>query len=182
MYSPDHISSNDIVFLGDSLTELFNFDEYFPGKPVKNRGISGDTAPQVIYRLEEILKSSPATLFLMIGINDIFNGYDNATINRNQEKIIKAFKERCQGTKIYVQSLLPVNESVLLIDENINPIIFEINDNLRASCKKLGVSYIDLHVDFLNDHGQMDEAYTYDGAHLTKKGYELWADLIRKYL
>ncbi|HPI85609.1 MAG TPA: GDSL-type esterase/lipase family protein, partial [Bacteroidales bacterium] len=71
-----NITSDDIVFLGDSLTEGFDLQHYFNLPNLKNRGISGDTTYQVLYRLEEIWNSKPAGLFLMIGINDMFQGED----------------------------------------------------------------------------------------------------------
>ena len=180
MKSP--LNSTDIVFLGDSLTEGFDLKHYFQISNIKNRGLSGDTTYEVRYRLEEILNAKPAKLFLMIGINDFFQGEDETTILDNISKILDEFLQKSPGTELFVQSLLPVNEEAIFSDEHLNLYIFSINDNLKKLCRKLNIHFIDLYGDFLNEKGQMDGKFTYDGVHLSKEGYDLWAKLIEPFL
>jgi lysophospholipase L1-like esterase len=175
---PAPINSTDTVFLGDSLTEGFDLRHYFDNPNIKNRGLSGDTTYEVRYRLEEIVNAKPARLFLMIGINDFFQGEDETTILNNISLILDEFINKSPGTELFVQSLLPVNETSLFSDENLNLYIFSINDNLRHLCHKLGIRYLDLYSDFLNAQGQLDSKFTYDGLHLSTEGYDLWAKLI----
>lgn len=172
------ITSSDIVFLGDSLTEAFDLRHYFKDTPVKNRGLSGDTTYQVLYRMEEVLRAKPKKLFLMVGINDLFNGEDEVIIFQNIASIIESFIQQSPATELFVQSILPVNESVILSDENINLLIFSLNEDLMRYCKKLTIRFLDLYGHFLDSQGEMDRKYTYDGVHLTPEGYKLWAELI----
>lgn len=176
------MEENDIVFLGDSLTEGFDLHHYFKIPNIKNRGLSGDTTYQVIYRMEEIVKASPAKLFLMIGINDLFQGEEEKIVLQNILSIIREFQLRSPRTEIFVQSILPVNESIMFADEFLDLSIFAFNDDIRQACKELNVRFIDLYADFLDEKGEMDRRYTYDGVHLSEEGYDLWAKLIKSYV
>jgi lysophospholipase L1-like esterase len=178
MSSRSPIRSTDIVFLGDSLTEAFDLEYYFKITNIRNRGISGDTTYQVRYRLEEIIKARPMMLFLMIGINDFFQGTDEITILRHIASILGEFQQNSPETELFAQSILPVNEKKLMNDENINLAIFSINDGIRMICREFHIHFVDIYGDFLDDIGEMDEKYTYDGVHLSKAGYDLWARLI----
>ncbi|MCB0805299.1 MAG: hypothetical protein KDC05_05830 [Bacteroidales bacterium] len=174
------IRSTDIVFLGDSLTEGFNLSHFFPEKKPINRGISGDTTTGVIYRLEEITQAKPLAVFLMIGINDLFHGVLPDKIYSNIVTILELIHDKSFGTHIYLQSLLPVNEEHLFTDVGINTMIYALNDRLRKYCKDKKFKYIDLHSEYLNRSGEMDQQFTFDGVHLSEKGYQLWAHLIKK--
>jgi lysophospholipase L1-like esterase len=178
MLSRIPIRDTDIVFLGDSLTEGFDLEHYFKIKNIRNRGISGDTTYLVRYRLEEIVKAMPEKLFLMIGINDFFQGTDEITILRHIAAILLEFQQQSPRTEIFVQSILPVKVSATLSDEKINLAIFSINDALRIICRESQIQFVDIYGDFLDDEGEMDEKYTTDGVHLSKDGYDLWAKLI----
>jgi lysophospholipase L1-like esterase len=180
--TPSTTPTDNVVFLGDSLTEWFDLKAYFRDKRIINHGVSGDMTEHVIYRLKEITSAKPAVIFLMIGINDIFQEMDEETISMNQEHIIHRILTECPQTKLYVQSILPVNEERLVVGEDLNIIIRRLNTRLQDICKRFNVSYIDLYLDFLDDHGRLDSALTYDGGHLTPKGYDLWARLVKPYL
>ena len=176
------MEENDIVFLGDSLTEGFDLYHYFKFPNIKNRGLSGDTTYQVRYRMEEIVKASPAKLFLMIGINDLFQGEDENIVLQNINSIIREFQELSPRTEIFVQSILPVNESIMFADEFLDLSIFSFNDDIRHACKAMNVRFIDLYSDFLDERGELDRKFTYDGVHLSREGYDLWAKMIDPYL
>ena len=182
MSFPQYIYQNDTVFLGDSLTESFDLLKHFGRDDLRNRGMSGDMTDHVLYRLEEITGAKPARIFLMIGINDIYQGYAADRIIQNIEKILSRFALYCPQTKVILQSILPVNCKKLFIEKSVNTDIYRINMKLKAIAEKMKIQFIDIHPDFLNNNGEMDEKYTYDGVHLTEEGYYLWADLIRDYL
>lgn len=181
MIPHQHITSNDIVFLGDSLTESFDLHKYFGKNNFRNRGMSGNMTGHVLYRLEEILNAKPAKLFLMIGINDIYQGIGTDIVIQNITEILSQIKDNAPQTKIFCQSILPVNENRLLSFENINSRVYQVNISLRDFCINNNIRFIDIHPDFLNHQGQMDEQFTYDGVHLTPAGYEHWANLAREY-
>jgi len=179
MCPAEHITSNDIVFLGDSLTESFDLNKYFGKNNLRNRGMSGNMTEHVLYRLEEITNTKPAKVFLMIGINDIYQGLKLEDVISNIEKILNDILEKSPQTTLYLQSILPVNEVQLLSFENINSKVYQVNYKLRDFCINNNIVFIDIHPDFLNHHGQMDEKFTYDGIHLTEHGYLYWSELIK---
>ncbi|MBC8486935.1 MAG: hypothetical protein H8D45_12980 [Bacteroidetes bacterium] len=182
MYNINPIAQTDTVFLGDSLTESFDLQKHFGRNDLRNRGISGNMTQDVLYRIEEITNAKPARVFLMIGINDIFNELSEETVVSNIEKIVNEISAKCSDTVLFAQSILPVNETNLIIDENLNTKIYKINNRLRFICKEKDLRFIDIHPDFLNKNGEMDAEYTYDGVHLTEQGYILWAELVQEYL
>jgi lysophospholipase L1-like esterase len=182
MIFPQHIGHHDIVFLGDSLTESFDLQKHFGRNDLRNRGMSGNLTEHVLYRLEEIVIARPAKVFLMIGINDIYQGATTEHILSNINLILDQFSTEAPETNVIVQSILPVNEEKLLIDKSVNTMVYQTNLKLKSLCSNKKLIFLDIHPDFLNNNGQMNEAYTYDGVHLSEQGYILWADLIADYL
>lgn len=176
------IGPADTVFVGDSLTESFDFKGYFKRHDIRNRGVAGSLTDHVIYRMEEISNARPARIFLMIGVNDLFSGQEPADIIENTQKILDHFKETCPESSLFLQSMLPVNVSKLFEDEDINLKIYRINHDLEGYCTANEITYISLHPEFLGMNGEMDSRYTYDGVHLTGDGYSLWASLLQPYL
>lgn len=112
-YSMSPNNDNEIIFLGDSITERSYFEEVYTGLTVINRGIGSDTTDGVIYRLDEIVESNPEKIFLMIGINDIGNGLTTDEIIENYTEILDYIQEKSPDTKIYIQSVLPCNSELM---------------------------------------------------------------------
>jgi lysophospholipase L1-like esterase len=176
------VEKNAIVFLGNSITERGAWSELLPGKAVLNRGIGGDITFGVLARLNEIVKSSPKKLFLLIGINDLSRGIPTDIILRNYEKIINQVKQRSPSTKIYVQSVLPLNDAVLQYDylKNKKQLILKLNDGIKTIATRMKVSYIDLHPVFADTNGNLKNGLTDDGIHLKPAAYVLWVDYLKK--
>jgi len=172
---------NSIVFLGDSLTEWFELGRFFPGKPIVNEGIAGDTTFGLLERLEAILDRPCSKIFLMIGINDVFNDFDSDDIIENLQLIIEEIQTESTSVELFVQSLLPVNESLLGTGDLLNRRIRHINKELGAYCRRRSLRYLDLYPAFL-ENGEMKEAYTTDGGHLSEAGYRLWAEKLEPLL
>jgi hypothetical protein len=170
--------NNPIVFLGDSLIERCEWRELMQNQKIVNRGISGDTTSGVLDRLSEITSRKPEAIFIMIGINDISNKDTKNTV-KNYRNMLSEIKRTSLNTKIYIQSVLPVNNTKY---PNINnQEVIALNDELKLLAKEENVVYIDLYPSFtVND--QLDEKYTLDGIHLNGAGYLIWRDALSKYL
>ncbi len=136
MYLSKPIKPTDTVFLGDSLTESFDLQKHFGRDDLRNRGMSGNMTEHVIYRLEEITNAKPKFVFLMIGINDLYQGMDFEIVISNINTILLEIRTKTPETKLFVQSILPVNEDKLLIDSYINKKIYEANNRIRNICNE----------------------------------------------
>jgi lysophospholipase L1-like esterase len=178
-----------IVFLGDSITDFFRLNEFFPEVYVINRGISGDTTDGVLRRLpESIYELSPSKVFLMIGTNDLANKKSVEYISENIKKIISEIKENSPQTKIYLQSVYPVS---LLKDKKIkrfivgkrnNDDISRLNSILKTMADEMEITYIDVYNHLVDESGNIKTEYTVEGLHLTIQGYSVVAGVLRPYI
>ncbi len=179
------VSSKDIIFLGNSITNGGEWCELFDNKHVKNRGISGDICMGIYDRLGAILKGKPAKIFLLIGINDVNRGTSADTIVKRIAMITQKIKQDSPKTKLYLQSLLPVTDHYKMFQGHTSrwQVVPEINEGLMNLAKKENVVYIDLYSHFVDEKtGKMNIDYTNDGLHLLGKGYRKWAEIVKPYV
>lgn len=171
-------TSGEIIFLGNSITDGAEWSELFGGDPrIKNRGIGGDDTDGVLERLDEVTSSKPAKVFIMIGTNDLAYGKSVDHVADNHKKIIAAIREASPSTRIYMQSVLPVDDAVHVTRPNAS--MLEINRRLKAYCGEAGVTYIDLVPVFSDNKGKLSKAYSIDGLHLNGAGYRKWVEVIK---
>lgn len=173
-------TEGEILFLGNSITAGGEWSELFKNPNVKNRGISGDITDGVLYRLEEITESKPAKIFLMIGVNDLAKGLSTDSILTNYENILIRILDKSPLTKIYIQSILPVNDNYDYFKDHTNKgnSILIINEKIQKLSKKYNQTYIDLFSSFVNEEGKLKNQFTFDGLHLNGEGYKTWKNLI----
>lgn len=178
-------TKREIIFLGNSITDGGEWTELFNNKHVKNRGISGDITEGVLNRLPEITSAKPAKVFLLIGINDLARNISTDSVYNNICLIAGTVHKQSPKTKVYVQSILPVNDSFGTFKGHTGKTaqIIEINALLSEWCPKNGCIFIDLFSRFKNpDNNRLNPQYTNDGLHLMGEGYILWAEIIRTYM
>ena len=171
---------NEIIFLGNSITDIGEWTEIWHNIKVKNRGISGDNTFGVLARLDEVLSSKPAKIFIMIGINDISKETPDSIIVENYKKIIARVKTESPKTKLYVQSILPTNNEFndFKRHQNKDEHIQFVNKKLQEICVAEKIFYVDLYNSFLNDVGKLDKKYTNDGLHINGYGYMKWKEVL----
>ena len=179
------ITSKDIVFLGNSITNGGEWSELFDNKRVKNRGISGDICMGVYDRLDAILKGKPAKIFLLIGINDVSRGTSADTIVSRIAMIADKIKRESPKTKLYLQSVLPVTDHYKLFNGHTSrwQVVKDINQGLYNLAKREQLTYVDLYSHFVDPStGKMNIEYTNDGLHLLGKGYMKWVEIVKPYI
>ena len=192
------IGNNKIVFLGNSITEGGgDWNKKFNVHNIVNRGISGDITEGILVRLDEIIFHKPITVFLLIGINDIF---DTDILNRekitplyvanNIIKIANQINVHSPSTEIFMQTILPINHEIY-IEENgffpehnvpLSEQIIQINSMIINQADVQQYKVIDLHSLFINQDGLMNREYTTDGVHLNNNGYRVWVKCIHSYI
>lgn len=177
-------SPNDVIFLGNSLTAYTNWNELLGLANVRNRGISGDTTFGVLERLDEITEGKPAKVFILIGINDISRNVPSVLILRNYNKILQKIKSQSPNTKIYIQTLLPVNNTFTRYPNHYNKDqeIAAVNQGLKDLAENEKIELIDLNPFFLDQDDRLSKKYTEEGLHLNSQGYLLWAEILKPYL
>jgi len=171
----------EIIFLGNSITEAGEWQELIPGKNVKNRGISGDVTYGVRARLDEVLASKPLKIFLLIGINDMKRGIPVDTIAQGYRRIVEKIRSTSPKTKVYLQTVLPVNESMLSAAyKNLkNELILSLNKQMKDIAQDNGCIYVDLYSLMKDKEGQLTRELTTDGIHLTPSAYIRWVQYLK---
>lgn len=178
------VRSSDIVFLGNSITDGCEWGELFENRHIKNRGISGDRSSWLLERLDPIIGGHPKKVFLMIGINDLSDGVTPQQVAENVGKLLDRFAEESPWTKIYVQSMLPVNETMRPFGGHANnESVARANELLVALCEgRKNVFYVDVLSALVDADGRLDKRYTNDGLHLTGEGYMVWKGVLKPYV
>ncbi|SDB62812.1 Lysophospholipase L1 [Flavobacteriaceae bacterium MAR_2010_188] len=177
-------SNNDIIFLGNSITARAQWNELLQCPMARNRGISGDTTFGILERLDEITEGKPSKIFLLIGINDISRDFPDSLIMKNYKEIVSRIKKESPNTKIYIETILPVNKSFDVYKRHYNKDehILYINEELRKLALKMDVTLIDIYSEFLDEKNRMDAEFTDEGLHLNEKGYLKWAKILKPYM
>ncbi len=176
------VQTKEIIMLGDSHTQNFEWHEIFKSVPIINRGINGDITKGVLIRMNEVVERQPKKIFLEIGINDLLFGYAIDSILNNYKTIIQTIKAKSPATEIYVQSLLPTNRNINYTDKPVFPNILALNRTLKAYCDTQQMPYIDLFPNFVNEQ-KLNPLYDCgDDLHLNSEGYKLWCQIIKNYI
>lgn len=177
------VHTQNIVMLGNSLTERGAWADILQDSLVLNRGIGGDCVAGMTARLGAIVAGKPRALFLMAGVNDlIFSKITPEALLGQYERLLDAIRTASPRTTVFIQSLLPLDEAQ---NEEYfagkNARIEAFNALLRETARRRGLDYIDVWNRMVRD-GKMPAEYTVDGIHLNAAGYAVWSDVLRPYL
>ncbi len=178
------IRGEDIVMLGNSITDGGEFSELFGIHNIKNRGISSDMITGVEKRLGQVTAGHPAKIFLLIGINDVSHGHSVATLAERYARLVKKIREQSPDTRLYIQSVMPIDNDYrrykgLFGKEKT---IRDFNIRIKEIADGNGAEYIDLWPTLAGADGKLKKEYTNDGLHLNGAGYRAWTRAIEKYI
>ncbi len=186
MYDVYKTKQADIVMLGNSLTHGANWNELVGRSNIVERGIVSDVTEGMLNRLDYIFKLKPKMVFILAGLNDIYQWVPVEQIYANYVRILTQLQAR--GIKPVIQSTLYAGKrwgaewNITPADNNgRNKEVDKLNKLLKTYAKRLNIEYIDLIPKMSRLHFMKDEL-THDGLHLNAKGFKIWAHEVEKVL
>lgn len=177
--------SPNYLFLGDSITEMYDLEKYFPDDPVVNSGVSGDATHDILEDMEKrVYQYNPSKVFLLIGTNDLAQEKSPEEIFDNIKEMIERIQENRPEAEIYIESVYPVNETLdtEMVGKRKNEDIRSLNDLLQNYCQEEDLVYIDVYEELIDANGQLTEEYTKEGLHLNENGYQVVTDILKEYI
>jgi lysophospholipase L1-like esterase len=176
-------AENRVVFLGDSITDYWKLPDYFPGKAYINRGIDGQSTPEMLVRFrQDVIDVHPKVLIVLAGTNDIA-GVTGPTRNQDIEANYASMAElaRMQGIRVIFASVLPVynytQEAKESFDLRPRDRILGLNTWLKDYCSRNGLVYLDYFSAVVDQKGMLKRDLSDDGLHPNATGYKILAPL-----
>jgi len=172
-----------VVFFGDSITDIWKLADYFPGKAYINRGIGGQTTPQMLVRFrEDVIDLKPKVVVILAGTNDIAGNTGPMTLPLIQANYTTlAELARLHEIRLVFSSVLPVNNYTPraqdFFAQRSPEKILELNRWLKAYCAANGCQYLDYFSAMVDDKGMLKKDLTEDGLHPNAAGYKIMAPL-----
>ncbi|MBS0583260.1 MAG: P1 family peptidase [Proteobacteria bacterium] len=177
-------NENRVVFFGDSITASWGHDagEFFPGKPYVNRGISGQTTPQMLVRFaQDVVALKPRVVVVLAGTNDIAGNTGPATPRMIEDNLAAmAAIARDNGIKVVFASILPTTGYPWRTSVRPVAAIREVNTWLKAYCTREKLVYLDYYSAMVNKDDGLRADLGDDGVHPNAAGYAVMAPLAQK--
>ena len=173
-----------IVFFGDSITDSWGRDagEFFPGKPYVNRGISGQTTPQMLVRFsQDVVALKPRAVVILAGTNDIAGNTGPATPKMIEDNFAAmAAVARQNGIRVVFASILPAKAYPWRPEIRPVDTIRQLNAWMKAYCVREKLTYLDYYSAMVGADGGMRVELSGDGVHPNAAGYAVMAPLAQK--
>jgi lysophospholipase L1-like esterase len=179
--APSAAGQKRIVFMGDSITEFWSTlnPEYFAGKPYVNRGISGQTTPQMLIRFRaDVIALKPSVVVILAGINDIAGNTGPSTLEMITNNIFSmAELAKANHIKVILCSVLPAFDFPWKANQNPAEKVVALNETIQKYAKTNGIEYLDYYSAMVDERKGLKNAYSNDGVHPNKAGYQVMAPL-----
>ncbi len=179
---PPTAKERRVVFMGDSITQGWKLDEAFPGKPYVNRGISGQTTPQMLIRFRsDVVNLKPAAVVILAGTNDIAGNTGPMTLQQIEDNLASMVDlARANGIRVVLASVMPVypSEKVPQFFQQRPPEkIVELNRWIRSESERTHSVYLDYFSAMVGSDGLMKRDLSEDGLHPNVAGHRIMAPL-----
>ena len=176
-----------VVFMGDSITEEWSnlYADYFDTEGYINRGIGGQTTPQMLIRFKpDVIDLEPDIVVILAGTNDIAGNTGPSNVKMITDNIFSmAELARAHQIKVVLSSILPVFEYEWAKEiKDVPATIDSVNDELKKYVNDHGLVYLDYFSPMVDQRKGLNKDYTYDGVHPNQDGYILMSSLAEKVL
>jgi len=175
-----------VIFFGDSITDMWKLAESFPNKPYLNRGIGGQTTPQMLVRFrQDVIDLHPKVVIILAGTNDIA-GNSGPMRNEDIEANYASMAElaRGHGIRAVLASVLPVHnytdKAKDFFAQRPPARILALNSWLKDYCGKNGIVYLDYFSAMIDDKGLLRKDLAEDGLHPNDAGHKIMAPLAER--
>jgi lysophospholipase L1-like esterase len=174
-----------VVFMGDSITDGWGrqYGQFFPGKPYVNRGISGQTTPQMLIRFRpDVIALKPKVVVFLAGTNDIAGNTGPMTLEAIEDNLMSmAELAQANNIRVVLASVMPVCNYIKPQTERRPPEkIIALNAWIKDYAAKNSFVYLDYYSAMLDDKEMFRKELTYDGLHPNDAGYEVMGPLAEK--
>ena len=188
--APPAKSENRVVFMGDSITDGWKLDQYFPGQPYVNRGISGQVTSQMLLRFRpDVIDLKPKVVVILAGTNDIAGNVGAISldmIKANYESMVDL--AHANGINVVFAAIMPVSDynknaqgaQIVRTVQRKPSEILELNDWIKKTCAERKLVYLDYFTPMADEKGLLKADIANDGLHPNAKGYELIKPLAEK--
>jgi lysophospholipase L1-like esterase len=176
---PPAAGERRVVFFGDSITDIWPIPKYFPGKPYVNRGIGGQTTPQMLIRFrQDVINLQPAAVVILAGTNDIAGNTGPMSLEDIETNYASlAELATAHHIRVIFSSVLPVHnytpQSINLFAQRSPEKIRELNRWLRDYCASNGCIYLDYFSAMVDPTGLLKKELAEDGLHPNADGYAI---------
>jgi lysophospholipase L1-like esterase len=181
---PPKPGENRVVFMGNSITEGWSlFDKnFFNDNPYINRGISGQTTPQMLLRFrKDVIELQPKIVVILAGINDIAENTGPIPLEDVFGNIVSMSQlAEANGIKVILCSVLPVYDFPW--HPGINPAekVVMLNEMIKSYCQKNNITYADYYSAMVDERKGLDKKYSEDGVHPNLEGYNVMEPVVQK--
>lgn len=175
--------SKRVVFYGDSITDMWKLSQYFAGKPYVNRGISGQTTPQLLGRMyRDVINLKPAAVVILAGTNDIARntGPQSAEMIQDNFRAITELAQR-HNIAVILCSIIPISDYTRFKQSAQRPPadIVLMNQWLKRYAAEVRTEYVDYFNALVDGRGFLKDGCSTDGLHPNDKGYAAMAPLVQ---
>jgi len=184
-FQPPAAGEARVVFMGDSITDSWgrNYGQFFPGKPYLNRGISGQTTPQMLVRFRpDVINLQPKAVVILAGTNDISGNTGPESLEDIQNNLQSMVDlARANGIKVVMASVMPVSDYIRTQTARRPPEkIVALNQWIQTYASKNGIVYLDYYSAMVDDKKMLKQDLTYDGLHPNAAGYAVMGPLAQQ--